>query len=269
MQEIFNSYRFQLLTVNYSELGGDWKRRPYSDPFDRLYLITDGKAYVEDNQRRYELLPGHLCLIPSHLVFAHGCYRSVSIWFIHFTAIRDDGTDLFQALNKPLLCTPSRFKEIKDSYRLLKQIFPSHTLHDCFMEHSCLFQMLAPCSTHAEENWEIVKDAGKERFQPALRYLEEHLSEPCLVERMAQVMKVDVSSFSRSFKKTFGVTPIKYVRKRRIARAATLLHTSERKLSDIAAELGFCDEFHFSKVFKEVKGRPPSVYRYSNPHLEP
>ena len=269
MQEILNSYRFQLLTVNYSDLGRSWKRRLYSDPFARLYLIAAGSGYVEDYQQRYELRPGHLCLLPSHLVFGHGCYRTVSIWFIHFTAIRDNGADLFQAFDKPLICTPPRYKDIEYAFRRLKQVFPCHDVHGFFQERACLFQMLSPCSAHAGEGWEVVKDAGKERFQPALRYLEEHLSEPCLVEKMAQIMNVEVSSFSRSFKKTFGVTPIKYVRKRRIARAEVLLHATDRKLSDIALELGFCDEFHFSKVFKEVNGEPPSVNRHSNVHLEP
>jgi two-component system response regulator YesN len=39
------------------------------------------------------------------------------------------------------------------------------------------------------------------------------------------------------------------------------LQADDAPLKEIAAELGFCDEFHFSKLFKRRTGLSPSAYR--------
>jgi AraC-like DNA-binding protein len=44
-------------------------------------------------------------------------------------------------------------------------------------------------------------------------------------------------------------------------RAAARLRVDDSPLKEIAAELGFCDEFHFSKLFKRRTGLSPSAYR--------
>ncbi len=67
--------------------------------------------------------------------------------------------------------------------------------------------------------------------------------------------------FRRKFSAALGVAPAQYRLGRRIDRAAEKLATSDVSLKEIATELGFCDEFHFSKLFKRRTGLSPSAYR--------
>lgn len=67
--------------------------------------------------------------------------------------------------------------------------------------------------------------------------------------------------FRKKFSAAMGVPPAQYRLARRIDRAAQRLRTDDAPLRIVAEELGFCDEFHFSKLFKRRTGLAPTVYR--------
>jgi transcriptional regulator GlxA family with amidase domain len=48
---------------------------------------------------------------------------------------------------------------------------------------------------------------------------------------------------------------------KRVAAAADLVKGTDRKLADIAVELGFFDHSHFVRVFARILGETPSAYR--------
>lgn len=67
--------------------------------------------------------------------------------------------------------------------------------------------------------------------------------------------------FRKKFSAAMGVPPAQYRLARRLDRAALRLRTDDAPLRLVAEELGFCDEFHFSKLFKRRTGLSPTVYR--------
>jgi AraC-like DNA-binding protein len=68
-------------------------------------------------------------------------------------------------------------------------------------------------------------------------------------------------NFRKQFSARTGEPPGAYQKRRRVECACAALYHSKAGLKEIAADLGFCDEFHFSKVFKQVTGATPSAYR--------
>jgi AraC-like DNA-binding protein len=65
----------------------------------------------------------------------------------------------------------------------------------------------------------------------------------------------------RLFRKETGDTPMAWLRARRIALACELLHHGERKIDDIAAAVGFCDRYHFTKTFTRLREMSPGAFR--------
>ena len=57
-----------------------------------------------------------------------------------------------------------------------------------------------------------------------------------------------------------GQSPIDYLTNYRISEACSLLKNSNLSIAEIAVSVGFFDQFYFSRVFKKVKGVPPSKY---------
>lgn len=66
--------------------------------------------------------------------------------------------------------------------------------------------------------------------------------------------------FSR-FRGRTGLSPGQYVQELKLASAKATLETTPSSVKEIAAALGFYDEFHFSKLFKQRFGRSPRAYR--------
>lgn len=93
------------------------------------------------------------------------------------------------------------------------------------------------------------------------RYVHTHLTEPLTVEELAAHAKLSPAHFSRLVKQALGVSPMQYVIRRRVDRAATLLTQTPMKLAAIAAAVGYDDPYYFSRIFKKVTGVSPDTYR--------
>ena len=81
------------------------------------------------------------------------------------------------------------------------------------------------------------------------------------LEELAALANRSLSSFKRDFAQTYGTSPGKYIREKRLERAATLLHSTSRRITDIAFDTGFVDMAHFSRAFVAIYGTAPSKYR--------
>ena len=90
-------------------------------------------------------------------------------------------------------------------------------------------------------------------------------AEPLDVPTLARLAHVSEAHFIRTFRATFGETPNRYLQRRRVERAMFLLRSSDRTVTDICMAVGFSSLGTFSRVFAEIVGEPPSVYRRRGP----
>jgi AraC-like DNA-binding protein len=81
------------------------------------------------------------------------------------------------------------------------------------------------------------------------------------VESLAKELNISEVHLRRIFINSTGVSPKKTINNIRFEQAKTLLETTNLPISEIALNIGFCDQFHFSKSFKEAVGISPIEYR--------
>jgi AraC family transcriptional regulator len=91
-------------------------------------------------------------------------------------------------------------------------------------------------------------------------YVEEHLAENVLLVELADVARLSQFHFSRAFKQSFGVPPLRYVTGQRIERAKTLL-TSDASITEIGLAVGFGETSSFTTAFRKHTGITPSAFR--------
>jgi len=85
------------------------------------------------------------------------------------------------------------------------------------------------------------------------------------VEDMAGAAGLSRAHFSREFKRAFGESPRAYLLTRRLERAAALLRTTDRSISDICFSVGLRSLGSFTTSFARTYGLSPAAYRDSFP----
>ena len=99
----------------------------------------------------------------------------------------------------------------------------------------------------------------RQRLRHVTDYIEAHLIKDMSLSDLALQAGLSKFHFSRLFKQTIGLTPHKYVVRRRIEHAARQLKQGQ-SITQVAHQLGFSDQSHFTRVFKQIKGSTPRQF---------
>ncbi|TFH26822.1 MAG: AraC family transcriptional regulator, partial [Myxococcales bacterium] len=81
------------------------------------------------------------------------------------------------------------------------------------------------------------------------------------LDELVADLGLNKSYFIRLFRSSIGVPPMKYAMNLKMSAAADLLRTTTEPLAAVAARVGFDDEYHFAKRFKQWSGTAPGRYR--------
>lgn len=113
------------------------------------------------------------------------------------------------------------------------------------------------------ENSKRIRSApiGSQSFLSlALSYVHRRYNEGFTLAEIASVCKVSPSHLRNSFHAQYGISVMQYRENLRISQAKDMLKSGEHRMSEIAAFLGYCDVYHFSRKFKKATGVSPSRY---------
>lgn len=110
-------------------------------------------------------------------------------------------------------------------------------------------------------NEQLIENNEGMRVFLTKQFINKHYKEELSLEKVAEYLQLSPSYLSNVFKKETGQNFIDYVTEVRIGRAKFLLKTTDLKMAEIAREVGYADEYYFSKVFKKNVGESPLKYR--------
>jgi AraC-like DNA-binding protein len=97
-------------------------------------------------------------------------------------------------------------------------------------------------------------------------YVEAHLDGNIGLDALATTAGLSLHHFARAFKQSEGTTPHGFVLERRLAKARELLSHNDLSLSEIAVAVGFADQSHFTRRFRELVGVSPGLFRKLEPY---
>lgn len=99
------------------------------------------------------------------------------------------------------------------------------------------------------------------RIARALAAIHEHFAEPWTLDTLAHEAGMSRTAFAVTFRELVGESPMAYLQRWRVLRAANALRTEGLSLTRAAEAVGYQSDVVFAKAFKRVTGESPGRYR--------
>ncbi len=110
----------------------------------------------------------------------------------------------------------------------------------------------------------VLKSNDVERIHYARDLLVKDIENPPDLVELARMAGLSRSKLHNNFCAVYKITPFDYLRNRRLEKARSFLDEGNMNVTDVAYSVGYSSLSHFTKVFKQYFGMPPSNYRRNN-----
>lgn len=110
----------------------------------------------------------------------------------------------------------------------------------------------------------VLKSNDVERIHYARDLLIKDIENPPGLVELARSAGMSRSKLHHNFRVVYGITPFDYLRDRRLEKARIFLNEGNMDVTEVAYSVGYSSPSHFTKVFKQYFGMPPSNYRRNN-----
>jgi AraC-like DNA-binding protein/mannose-6-phosphate isomerase-like protein (cupin superfamily) len=258
-----------------SAMEWNWPRRWIISPrvvYDSMFFWIEsgsGTAWFGDPAVAVPFEAGDLLLIPQgvrHSIEATDA-EEAHVFAVHFFATLYGGTNYLKMMGYPHLI-PSRcgspYREISE--RLTREFAVKAPGWINAMRND-IYSMLLHVVRHeadlfADTSSRIESQVLLPRLFPVLDWIDQNLSSPniTVADLSAQVW-ISETHFRRLFQQVFSMSPVQFIRRRRVERACTLLRTTDKPIKQIAYSCGFAEDAFFSRVFHRLVGVSPAAYR--------
>lgn len=129
------------------------------------------------------------------------------------------------------------------------------------IEASTLEHLLAAYVVGGADSRRVGGKLAATSLKRVLDRIEDELDQPLTLDQLAGEACLSAFHFARSFKRSTGLAPHKYVLARKIEHAKQQLMTSDRTVEEIATSLGFENLHHFRRQFRAQLGILPGMLR--------
>ncbi len=231
-----------------------------------LHFIGDGKGVFSTGGKEYVLERGDVFLIsPKQQVYYRADEKNPwSYMWVGFQGIKaasylelagfSDGVVTGRCTDTPLI------------FSYVQQMIINRHLTQAneLKREAALLQIFAMLIEQHKETLpkEAQYDYPYEIYaRQAVDYIQKHCRENIKVQDIAAYIGIDRSYLANVFKQMTGASPQEYLQSYRMEQAKEMLKNSERKISEIAYEIGYSDPLSFSKMFKKYEKMSPMEYR--------
>jgi AraC family transcriptional regulator, transcriptional activator for feuABC-ybbA operon len=126
-------------------------------------------------------------------------------------------------------------------------------------------RLLAQASFHellcgVAANIRLLPDDPRAALERTKAYIDNHFHENLTIGKLARMADISPKYYVDLFKKTYAQSTIDYITEVRIRHAKRMMLQADARLRDIAQQVGYSDEFYFSRKFKQQIGVAPTVY---------
>lgn len=251
----------------YPNADGHYRSRKEGADQHILIYCTDGKGWVNINETRYNLRKEDFFIIEAGTPHSYGASETNpwSIYWIHFTG---EKSHLFRSIyNKVIRIDDSPEARFKDRLTMFEEIYKNlemgYSTENLEYVSHCLWHFIASFRFISQFR-EVNKSKRGDIIQDSINFMKTNINKHITLEEISTSVNYSPSHFGQIFLKKTGHSPLNYFNQLKIQKACQMLDFTEMKIKEISYELGFYDQYHFSKTFFKITGETPSQYKKRN-----
>ncbi len=260
-----------------------------------LYAITEGTLHLEDNGKSVTLRPGDIYIFKKGELHKPTDDSECKYIYVHFNtesieevnmsvsefkkAVEDKQTNLLKADRFVLDCYEYMYVFLAQKVHIddaaafnniVKELRKHFIAPNCRKAGECLAVSFSMARIFMElENIQMMSRADRTEKDTSKTYatvkgianfIEETYTRNVSRGELEKKFYLNFDYANRIFKKHTGQSISKYKNMVRIRVAKSLMVSSSKTLGEIAEEIGFRDQYYFSRVFKQLEGVSPSEY---------
>ncbi|WP_309385910.1 AraC family transcriptional regulator [Cerasicoccus frondis] len=242
----------------YIERDAGWTWETVIPDYYNLWYMHEGEEFIQCDNVLYHARPGTACLfLPGQRVHSlNQCRRPLKNSAIHFK-LKDATTHLSL---KPASCTIVN----RTLFEGLCLAIQQSTLE---AEHSQIallrMQSLCACLVHIflKEFTDSQQDTLYACIQAQMDAMQRRPEQPRSIAELAAEAQLSEAQYYRRFRQHTGETPTQFHLKCKMTHARFLLRQTREPIAAIADQLGYTDQYFFSRQFKKLNGVNPREYR--------
>ena len=250
-----NSLKINVQDCGYAELGSEWQRRNVCSPYTRIYYIHHGEGYARKDDQRILFREGYMYLIPIGYRYDYGCDEHIDQLYFHINISLPSGLDLFSQCSR-IYELPIDRAEIER----IVMLYRSPDMADALAIACCLYRDVAAFIAKADMEAKP-PFSYSDMLQKLFPIIRRRLSAKLTIAQLADEMNVSQSTLTKRFSAEMEMTLGQYLDTMLFQRCQQMLLFSDDSIGVISDKLDFCDQFYFSRYFKQRQQETPSRYR--------
>ena len=226
-----------------------------------FFYCIKGHGFIDIKDKHIELKEGEAFCIP--LGVAHRYYAAKenpwSILWVHFKgedakyypldSLKVVNFNSDYATNRMMLLFDLLFRVLNRSYTIGNFEYISQVLGVILSE-----------TYMREKNYEENRDLNK-HISDMVKYLSANIGKRITLDELSDKFKLSKSYINELFLRYTKYSPIDFFIRLKMDHACKLLKATDMRIYEIASEVGYSDQYFFSRVFKQVVGVPPKKFR--------
>ncbi|WP_164126534.1 AraC family transcriptional regulator [Sphingobacterium luzhongxinii] len=234
-----------------------------------LIYCTKGEGWVKLRGESYIIKPNNFIILPKNIEHEYGA-STENPWTIYWTMFGGTGiSELNEFGFTQLAFQPKAFRCHQEALKLFDDMFT--VLESGYSTQYIVYVNMQFCNfltLFLFQNESIVKKNSSNHqtdiVQKAISYMQLNLTGTVTISALSNAAGCSVSKLSNVFKLNTGHTPIDYFNLLKIQKACQSLYSTNKLVKEIALELGFSDQYYFSRLFTKLMGISPNNYRSRN-----